>query len=207
MSLVFLPCCLPALEQGADTEGDRNSKKADARAQGEKASSLHNPEGYRKHRDHQEIRKASLQRFGNESLADLVAFVPPPLSSHPPGTPLRKEEQYFAAGGTFSWEQWLFPPELAAKEELEGGKAAACIPALPPWRMGHGKSRQIPTQTGTGVLMAKGPIVLYHFFALAVPVMCSPRALKAEIIPVYVPHQENVSKHSHMEPQGLSAPA
>ena len=55
--------------------------------------------------------------------------------------------------------------------------------------------------------MAKGPMVLYHIFAPAVPVMCSPHALKAEIIPVHLPDQENASKHSHLQPQGLSAPA
>lgn len=55
--------------------------------------------------------------------------------------------------------------------------------------------------------MAKGPMVLYCIFAPAVPVMCSHCALKAEIIPVHLPDQENASKHFHLEPQGLSAPA
>lgn len=45
-----------------------------------------------------------------------------------------------AAGGTFPSQQWLFPPELTAEEELEGGKAAACIPALPPRSLGHGQA-------------------------------------------------------------------
>lgn len=55
--------------------------------------------------------------------------------------------------------------------------------------------------------MARGPMVLYRIFAPAVPVMCSHCALKAEIIPVHLPDQENASKHFHLEPQGLSAPA
>lgn len=111
----------------------------------------------------------------------------------------------FSVGGTFSSEQGLFPPKLTAKE-LKGGKAASCIPALPPWSLGHGNSTGIPTQTGSEV-MTKGPMVLYHIFAMAVPVVCSPHALKAEIILVDLPDQENSSKHPHLEPQSLSAPA
>lgn len=89
------------------------------------------------------MRKAALQSSGAGILLIQLLFLPPALSSHRPETPLCKEEQRFAAGGTSPSEQWLFPPELAAREELEGGKAAACIPALPPQSLGRGKSRQI----------------------------------------------------------------
>lgn len=54
------------------------------------------------------------------------------------------------------------------------------------------------------ILWEKGLLLLCHIPALAVPVVHSPHALKAEIIPVHPPEQGNTGK-PHLEPQGLSA--
>lgn len=73
------------MKQGADPEGGRTSEKADVSAQGEKAKLDIESTG-----DHQEIRKAALERFGAGSLTDCVAFLP----SHPPEPPLCEAEQF-----------------------------------------------------------------------------------------------------------------
>lgn len=55
--------------------------------------------------------------------------------------------------------------------------------------------KQPNPSSNSGISMVMGSMVLYHGFGPAAPVMCSPCALKAEIIPVHLPEEAKARKH------------